>query len=363
METVDLLQRSRHVANVQRYGEVAFAWISDTSLFLLRPVERRVPIWNLMARINRPGCQYEASCCDILAGEVTLLSEFNAKYSRWLVPTIVSLQTVNEAGQEVGSPETLYRAPDCHLSPDGQWLLWLTPSSYWIAVSLNGSRDVRWKCKAISGRSAFWTANSRWWVEKIETHTGEEYVIPQLRVFRVDEPESMHEISVQGLRDGILAGVTPQSTLLMRHPDRKRYRRDKAAVPPNADDPGEPVYEAFSETSFLKTPTQSRPFRIRLPRAGTVMEVVLSPDGTRLAWLIQEDLWAFGADSRYHLWLSDLAGEQVQEIGTAAGQTRLNEKSSSGKTYDMLHEMQWLPNSKSLSFTYAEGLWVVPITT
>jgi len=96
-------------------------------------------------------------------------------------------------------------------------------------------------------------------------------------------------------------------------------------------------------------------------------EVVLSPDGKRLAWklharengagsgLLARLLAYFGARPRamISLWVSRLDGSDFHEIG--------HEEAPPMHVWpEAIREAQWTPDGRHVSFLFQDALWTVP---
>lgn len=113
-----------------------------------------------------------------------------------------------------------------------------------------------------------------------------------------------------------------------------------------------------------EVPFQSR--RLRMPDGQAIKEIVVSPDGQRIAYLCEEPYkpvlplflqrW-FGRyrvpNQKSSLWVSSVKGDKREEIGYTLHTTTPTD------TSDSISKIQWLPGKKSLSFYYKESIQVV----
>ena len=146
--------------------------------------------------------------------------------------------------------------------------------------------------------------------------------------------------------------------------------------------PSQQHQTAMLETVHIQLPAKSgeraaverkETFSVRMPRDGAVVYrwnpwdeyPVVSPQGDRLAWLVESDytppgsvwlrrVWVFlGQRKRplVGLWISRVDGSHMQEIG------HLNYKPGE----EIPQDIRWTPDGKRLSFLYKGGLYTVPV--
>jgi hypothetical protein len=107
---------------------------------------------------------------------------------------------------------------------------------------------------------------------------------------------------------------------------------------------------------------------VALPRHDQLYDVVLSPAGDRVAWEMQVSyvppllaelhrlMPAFKVRPKVlvSLWISKSDGTAMHEIA------RTEEQADPSDWARKIHDIHWLPDEKSLSFTYDNALWTVP---
>ena len=105
----------------------------------------------------------------------------------------------------------------------------------------------------------------------------------------------------------------------------------------------------------LHASTALQRWTVHLP--GRAYEIAVSPKGDRIAWLLMPNLKGRprnvqrGAAS---LWVSQLDGSRMREIGSAGTDVRQRSAPS------LLMQLRWLPGGKRLSFLYNGALYTVP---
>jgi hypothetical protein len=92
-----------------------------------------------------------------------------------------------------------------------------------------------------------------------------------------------------------------------------------------------------------------------------VWDVRLSPDGHRFAWLTEVEAEVWTRPSTYRIWTSDLNGQDVTEVGCMLAEMESSEASATGERNYFPQNLEWLPDGRSLSFTFKNALWTVPV--
>src|SRR5207244_2929302 len=101
----------------------------------------------------------------------------------------------------------VYHAPEAAISSNGEWLVWAA-GGHWTAATLDGLQEARWRQHGF-GRIPVWLpGSSHRWVEPISEYRGGGYAIPRLLLHSVHDPQATREVSVSGLEDGLIAGIT-----------------------------------------------------------------------------------------------------------------------------------------------------------
>jgi hypothetical protein len=99
-----------------------------------------------------------------------------------------------------------------------------------------------------------------------------------------------------------------------------------------------------------------------LPYAGVVWNAEVSADGKKIAWLTEEPNEHNHFGGRYDLWVSDLAGIVITEIGSVEGSSESSSSSATGIRYYWPQDIKWNPDGARISFHYRDALWTVPVS-
>jgi hypothetical protein len=357
-----------------REGE-SYAWLSPDSLLILRPQTAANPgcLGNLLpvALARASQVTHTAFRRMLSTGEETPMEVFNGKHASELLADVMVMHYPGNVGRR--QMEVKHHPPEIAVSPKGRWLLWPLRSGAWRAARLDGSACVAWSLAAGSaGGRAVWLPGSGRWLETVPHYEGKRrnatattassgFVIPALRLRRCNDPTYERMVEVTGLEDGLIAGITARYSLWMHHPDwaeRRAAGRGEQALP---------THTAVSETPLRGRRVEARRFEIALPLPGSVWSIQVSPQGDRLAWLIEHpansDEHGMGGypAAQYSLWTSDLAGGAVHEVGWASGHIEASEESATGVRYAFPHEPKWSPDGSHISFTYGEAVFAVAV--
>ncbi|MCW3051885.1 MAG: hypothetical protein JWN14_1055 [Chthonomonadales bacterium] len=221
-------------------------------------------------------------------------------------------------------------------SPDGKWMLF--PSSGRLAFSareVSTQRVVTWKTAPVNSTYPLWFPDSKRWVEFARTARRDEI---QPIIHSLEGPDRR----MATIRDGFTwnVGTAPASHVLIAHSG-------------NALELWE--YDIESSTGAPQR------HRIGLPAGAGVLEIEGSPDGTRVAYLVQENTGAFVTrlldhilpapkdPKKYYLslWISRTDGSDLHPIG-----------------FEWVSEasgLQWSLDKKRLSFFMDKGFYIVPV--
>ncbi|HLV79905.1 MAG TPA: hypothetical protein VKT32_06460 [Chthonomonadaceae bacterium] len=325
----------------------------------LRQVATRTPIVNddrdgtyfwmdgstvLFLRLTPNTTLYHATFIDAATGRKTLPEAFNTRNGSLLRGQSMIVMAGNHR-------EQCYLPLEAVLSPDKRWLLWSSLGTLsgprWVAATLSGAEQRQWKpdsdpASQVAGLPghALWMRDSRMWVELVYRYANRNYTITRANVYELDDSSPIRKIAVQGLEDGLLAGLTGDNEILMYYPPDPIGRHET------------PITEAhFSLVPLTSATVTARDLTITIPTSMDIASVLLSPQGDRLAWILQRG----GLDSPvYTLYVSDGEGKGMRAIGSAP-------YVQVGKRYSWPGDLRWLPDGKRVSFVYRNALYTVPI--
>jgi hypothetical protein len=234
------------------------------------------------------------------------------------------------------------------LSPDRKALIWIG-SNYEVLPLGSSSQDTfpHVTSQSLNGKSAYlpsvaWLPNSQGWVE-INGAIGASSLI-------VHPGNGAISISVPlppGLGMQRILGVTPKNEALIS--------RQRGAV-----------VDEFLAVNLAASPPTVKNLQFTVPPYADVEEIVLSPQGNRLAWKTNtwNDLRSAlsgmmsglmgkgqrGSTKSYALWVSGLDGSGMRRLGYELV------PASDGS----LEHVRWLPDGKSVSFVYKNGFYTIP---
>jgi hypothetical protein len=241
-----------------------------------------------------------------------------------LVTSAVAVSAQQALAQSIEAPRP---------SPDGKWLLVRQRSPMgFTAVETSARRVIQWKSTRNSLLYALWMPDSRHWVEFAQSASGKSI---QPIIHALDGPDrKTAEIS-----DSFIwpIGTTWNAHVL--------NARNEAHVE---------LWEYDLEGN-LKAPQKHR---VALPDHTAVSEVEGSPDGSRVAYLVQEEPSSLirrllsrmmpvrSNSTNISLWVSRTDGSGLRQIGF--------------ETIKEAGGVQWSPDSKRLSLFLDKGFYIVP---
>lgn len=351
MERPDLLQKATHLITV-REGE-SYHWISPDELLILRPVLTPpgcLGNWLPLAWIRALLTVHTAHRYTISTGVETPLEEFNRLHTTHLP----SRTTIMPYGRVETPVQPVYHdPPQLQVSPDGRWALWERRFGHRRVASLDGRRTVDWPYGYEDG-GARWLPDSSRWLGIIAMSKGG--IVDSLRLHRWSDPAEKEMITLSERVDGTVVGITSRYSLLMYHPTGPVWFTLRAKA-------RDSLHESFSEIYFGAQKAEVRRFAIKMPQQVVVLEVRLSPNGNRLAWLTQ----TIFTDDEPHsgqefcIWVSDLDGADFRDIGWVNAQVFPSEDIEGGTVYAAPRGICWSPDSTHISFTYGRKVMAVPV--
>lgn len=293
------------------------------------------------------------------------------------------------------------------VSPNGRWLLWADKGARPprpVVTAIDGTQTFRWP-QGWHNTSLAWLPDSSGWVRTAQTRSG-----PSIQTYRIGSRRADY-VPIAGGHIGFPLGITPQGYIItisgddLTMMDSGEVFPPPVWLPPHAMKSNSPYaasirlpefnpLEAMPLRLWGSTPTKARITRYRLSALGTRMgagprrrefsvnlparlntttsarhaAAALSPDGTRIAWLLYSEevappleQWTARMLSpvlilqrppryRLHLYISNADGTGMRAVGHV--DVPRGDRSRS--------VLRWTPDGKRLSFVYNHALWTVP---
>ena len=320
---MSLLDQAQHIARVPSTNRRRYWWVSNEDIVVLKPAARNSKCF-LLHRLN------------VATGRESPLDRFNRHAD---IPGVEwHVSTYGIPGYKVA-----YWTPECDLSPDGEWFLWLRNKATWLAASLDGTTQRDWDEKHSIPSGCCWLPDSKTWVQLVSQYQRQRYTLVKAishSVVRQSRPRT----TVIKVPDGLILGVTRHNSILL-------YNSDSTKVASRG---------MLSEFNLSpKRPT--RRYSIELPEPGIISKVALSRSGDRLAWIMSIGDQTFPRNE-YLFWVSDLGGKNIEELGRTSGLpggsfSRLSKQK--GFYPDLL---QWLLDDDAISFVNDTHLYRLPVS-
>lgn len=264
---------------------------------------------------------------------------------------------------------------DQAVSPDGKWFLC---SSRWEDCELaevNGSRHYSYSLKDTDQyyvsddtdcyRSFLWMPDSRHWLENLHLNDA----CHRLIMHDVEHPKQSTPLPI-----GKNAELYARIKQLL--PGQQAIRTDS----PSPDDLQSPPILTLQRFTFEPSPKPKKIEKITAPRNAREFEYKLSPKGDRIAWYITYETSEMSDTSlqkwlrRYlpsvlapsgwksEIWISRIDGTEMRMLGQMA--SAIMDSNGHGQILEdaevwHLHDLQWLPNGKRLSYTYQNVLYII----
>jgi hypothetical protein len=236
------------------------------------------------------------------------------------------------------------------ISPDRRSLVWIGSSYELLPLGSSQQYHFGHPTATLNGTSGFipgvaWLPDSSGWLEirgAIAAST--------LVGHKLSGSTSFSATLPPGLGMQRILGVTPNGEAIIS--------RQRGAV-----------VDGFLAIDVAARPPRVRNLNVKLPPSDDVEDIVLSPQGDRLAWMtcnwsdfqsvVSEMLSSLsgnglrGRTASYAIWVSRLDGSEMRQLG-----------SERCRHYGDLRPecVRWLPDGKSVSFVVNNGLYVVRAT-
>lgn len=238
---------------------------------------------------------------------------------------------------------------DWMLSPDRRWLLTylgVPGKRRWAAISLDGKQRRTYPARFGFRPLVCWKGDSSGWVELFLGSAGPtaaSYSVAANAPTPSLTPLATNHEGYYG-RPVPLGGTIDNGIVIATWAEDERHR-----VPMHIIHPGS------SSIPSVRT-------KVLLPRQADFMEIELSPDGRRLAWVFVVPnhrrhglrlpfFKSSTPDIDQQLWVSDLDGGKMHRI--AAGDSVSKEELTT------IHFVRWLPDGKTLSFVDHDSIYTV----
>ena len=313
-----MLTRAKLVGPAPETNRGSYWWISSEEVLLTRPAHnpRRFKLLRL----------------DVPSGREKALAAFNRKHSARIIGKKWRLSTHGVPGFEIA-----YWSPECALSPNGKWFLWVSGGQTWIVASLDGAMQREWAEQNSIPSSYCWLPDSERWVQLVSQYRRERYTLRKA-IVRTAVRRSASKATEIRVDDGLMLGVNYRGRILIHNRDQEQVSTETS----------------LSEVSLVP----GQPIRRRLiglPEPGEIWEVALSKAGDRLAWIVSVGEQVFPRE--YVLWVSGLDGKKFEEVGRMRGQCEQSATNSSETAYYWPQSLRWLPDGDEISFIFKEDIY------
>ena len=324
----DLMHISTKVADTNEDFAEDYFWINDHTLLFLHLTPGKKGI-------------FRGVLVDTASHQKTLAQPFNDKNGALLL------------GQMVGGSVDLkhwdydFAPPRAALSSDRQWLLWPTeagnPDFHWVAATLDGKQQI-WKQVADPksemkgvGNNGYWLRDNTRWVEFVKKYANRKFTLTSANIYHLGNPSPVRRLPVEGLEAGLDVGVMQDGRVMLYHlPDKQDMM----------------TQSTFSLVSLEGDTAKVERLMVSIPQTRSVWEVLLSPQGDRLAWVLDE---ISAGTSTNIIYVSQVDGKDLRPVGTAPG------IEISTNHYSSPEKVRWLPDGSRLSFRYNKGIRTVTV--
>ncbi len=231
------------------------------------------------------------------------------------------------------------------LSPNGEWLLVVDTSTFdFVAQNTKTKQQIKWKHRVVSGVNRnlidvagylLWMSDCRRWIE-LSRNRIDGGVTPVIH--SLDGPDRKAR-KITTWSDWPI-GVTPEGHLLCATHTQPLIIWDYDLNP---------------------NPIPSQQHRVSLPTSDRIVEIEGSPDGKRIAYLVQENrtssipqwiarllpLFARTDKKVFSVWISNVDGSKLRRIGY--------------ENVESAGALQWTPDGKKFSLFLDNTFYVVPV--
>lgn len=272
-------------------------------------------------------------------------------------------------------------------SPDGKQVSWGQASNGGLyAANIDGNRCQTWPDAAPTTQSQ-WCADGHHWIEfqgsigtsgSVPSNTMTSAIVHDTAETAVSRTYALDPNGIGKLE--VLRVVSPQN-VIARTPDTFLSGKPNNAIKSEVQETGSTSFHITSFTVSLKDTTRDvqdisiwdlastqslHSYRITLP--GSAQEVMPSPKGDRLAWLLipaaaKHDVKGMS------IWVSQVDGSEMRCIGVLSDYGHFTRKRRAVRSklftnnplQSFAYGLEWLPSSHKLGFTCDNALWTVPV--
>jgi hypothetical protein len=333
-----LMQRALKAADVAdwRWINCTFLWLSDHEVLFCR-----IPSLPKNVLQSGPVKPFKLFRLDVATGEEQILTALTKQ--------------MNQAYGEVHI---------LAVSPNGRWLLWETRGTDEgdaFISTLDGTHSIPWKSKADWPSSGFrgWTSDSQHWAEfgmDWDDYKVNEELYTSALIYSLDQPGKTKRLRfdpASRVHYQCAASFAPPNRLLVANP------------PVHSDKPLTATEIEIVDSTLADVIAPSHRYKVPVPPGAEVRDIVFSPEGDRVAWMLRfpnQHIWpeflcrlipALKASPKvsHAIWVSRIDGSQMHEVG------HMEVPTAQANAY---FELKWVPGGKRLSFIYQDTLYTVP---
>jgi len=319
-----LLDRAIRVGRVPPVNRGLYWWRSSEEVLLLKPA-------------GRTSKQFNLYLLDAATGRETSLDSFNQKDLPRVTGDEWRVGTHGVPGFKV-----VYWTPESALSPDGEWLLWFSGRTTWVAARLDGTMEREWEEEHSIPSSCCWLRDSKKWVQLVREYQRKRYKLVEVIIRPVVKRSSPRTTVIQ-VDDGLLIGLTRRNSILIHHGSSTHAASNVT----------------LSEIS-LSPARPTREYKIGLARFGVVSQIALSKSGDKLAWILSGEQHSFPRE--YLFVVSGLDGNNIKELGWMSGRLEVSRSRPNQQKYFWPRSLQWLPDGDEISFVFKEQLYRLQVS-
>lgn len=244
------------------------------------------------------------------------------------------------------------------VSPDGQQVIWgMSANNPLFVATVDGERREQWPSDG-GMTQPFWCADGKHWLQFHFGGSPENLRWTSIQIHSLASPHDSETFPSPppGLNGLDILAAPSADKVIARTPDPVKYGAAKPTKVQRHTDGGTTF--TFVETRAFRTVQTISVWSLHQPQPlhqssvalpGKAMEVVVSPDGRRVAWLLRNK-------ASQSLWVSGLDGGGMHRVGVV----RARGGTLDSRSGNFVSQLQWVPGDRAVSFVYAGALWSVP---